>query len=150
MKSEILVSLTLTGLDLKPDKITDKLRINPSKIWYKGDLIYPKGKICYSNNGWSLKSNLESSSELEEHIQSIFKQLQPVWSVLKNLCSLYQTEINCVVYVSEQVPSIHFNPEIIKQIHQLNAALDVDLYVLPENLSQNEQQLLSHDNVSLV
>lgn len=150
MKYEISVSLTLTGLDLQPDEITAKLRISPTKVWHKGDLIHPKGKNCYSDNGWSLKSQLDQSSELEAHLKSIFEQLQPVWTILKEICFLYQTEISCVIYVSEQVPSIHFNPGILGQIHQLNASLDVDLYVLPENFSQNEQQLLSYDNVSLV
>ncbi|PSF39549.1 hypothetical protein C7H19_01805 [Aphanothece hegewaldii CCALA 016] len=145
MKSEISVSLTLTGLDLQPDKITTKLGINPTKIWFKGDLINLKGKIRYSDNGWSLKSQLDESMELEAHIKSIFEQLQPVWKDLKEICFFYQTEISCVVYVSEQVPIIYFNSEILNQIHQLNAALDVDLYILPEP-TQKHQKILNNEN----
>ncbi len=63
-KPEISASLTLTGLDLEPDKITTKLGIVPTKAWRKGDLIHPKAKIRFAENGWSLESQLDKSAEL--------------------------------------------------------------------------------------
>jgi hypothetical protein len=142
MKSEISASFTLTGLDLNPDEITDKLKIIPTKIWRKGDLINPKGKIFYSENGWSLQSQLNQSAELEDHLQWIFEKLQTQWDSVREICSRYYPEISCVIYVSNQVPAIHFSQEILQEVNQLNAEIDVDIYVLPEsNEWINSQEL---------
>lgn len=138
MKSEVSVSLTLTGIDLEPEKITEEIGIKPSEIWRKGELVDPRAIIRYKENGWRLLSPLENSNriadpnDLEILTRSLLEKLQPVWDNVVKTCSQYYTELNCVIYVSDQVPAIHFDADILEKLQQLNAAIDVDLYVLPE------------------
>ncbi|CCQ70045.1 hypothetical protein CWATWH0402_2107 [Crocosphaera watsonii WH 0402] len=60
--------------------------------------------------------------------------------MLQEISNNYDLEISCVVYTDGEVPSIHLDQEIINKSQQINAEIDVDLYVLPENTIENEQQ----------
>ena len=140
MPFEISASLTITGLDFDSQNITDKLGIIPTKTWKIGDLIHPKGPIKRKHNGWVIESNLSKDNEIEDHIKSLFEELHPVWGVLQEISNNYDLEISCVVYTDGEVPSIHLDQEIINKSQQINAEIDVDLYVLPENTIENEQQ----------
>ena len=140
MPFEISASLTITGLDFDSQNITDKLGIIPTKTWKIGDLIHPKGTIKRKHNGWVIESNLSKDNEIEDHIKSLFEELRPVWGVLQEISNNYDLEISCVVYTDGEVPSIHLDQEIINKSQQINAEIDVDLYVLPENTIENEQQ----------
>lgn len=133
MRSEIYAAFTLTGSTLDPVEITAKVGIPPTKTWRTGDLTSPKSKsiMRHEQNGWSLRSRLEKSAELEDHVKSVLEQLQPGWHSLVDVCSHYDAEIECVIYTSER-PAIHFDRPMLEQIAKLNAEIDVDLYVLPE------------------
>jgi len=131
MESEISAFFTLTGLDFEPSEITAKVGIMPSKTWKIGDSIDPRASIRRKHNGWSVKSQLEKSADLEDHIKSVLEQLQPGWLSLIELCKSYYAEIECVIYiVGDDRPAIHFDKHILQQIGELNAEIDVDLYVL--------------------
>ncbi|MBC6481736.1 MAG: DUF4279 domain-containing protein [Hormoscilla sp. GM7CHS1pb] len=129
MESEILASFTLTG-EFDPEEITNKVGIIPSETWRMGELIHPKGTIRHQQNGWSLKSKLEKSAELEDHVKYVLEQLQPGWIPLAELCTQHDAEIDCVIYVNGQVTAIHFDKRIIDLVNKLNAEIDVDLYVI--------------------
>jgi Domain of unknown function (DUF4279) len=101
MESKISASFRLTGIDFDPEEITATVGIIPSKTWRVGDLINPKAAIRYQHNGWSLKSKLENSAELEDHIKSVLEQLQPGWVPLREICSRHYAEIACVIYVTK-------------------------------------------------
>ena len=131
MQSEISASFTLTGLDFEPEEITAKVGIIPSEIWRVGDLISQRATIRHKHNGWSVNSKLEKSADLEDHVQSVLEQLQPGWLSLVELCKRYYAEIECVIYiVGDDRPAIHFDKHIMQQVAELNAEIDVDLYVL--------------------
>ncbi len=140
MAFEILASFTITGLDFEPQNITNKLGVVPKKTWITGDLIHPKGTIKRKHNGWVIESKLSKNNAHEDHIKSLFEQLQPVWTIVQEIGHNYDTEISCVIYTDGEVPAIHLDQEIINKINQINAEIDIDLYVLPENTIQNEQQ----------
>jgi hypothetical protein len=131
MEYEISAAFLLYNFDFDPDEITNLLKISPTKVKRIGDLINPKGTRRYTHNSWRIESKLQKSDGLEEHINSIFEQLQPSWQSLASLCSQYEAEISCIIYInSEQIPAIHFSKDIIRKVHELNAEIDVDLYIL--------------------
>lgn len=57
MNSEVYAEFVLTGTDLNPKDVTSKVGIQPTKTWFKDDLISPRGQIRYEQNGWRLKSH---------------------------------------------------------------------------------------------
>jgi hypothetical protein len=132
MASEISASFTLTGIELDPAEISAKVGITPTASWMKGDLIDPRGVIRYQENGWSIQSTLDKYASLEDHVKSVLEQLQPSWSSLVEVSAQNYAEIDCVIYTRGQAPEMHLDKDILRQISQLNAELDLDLYVLPE------------------
>jgi hypothetical protein len=130
----------LTGVDLNPEEITAKLGITPTKTFLKGDRVHPKGTRTHAVSGWKLGSKLDESAYLEDHINSVLEQLQVNWQVVNELCRRYTPSINCVMYHhyepdGDPGTGMHFDKAILDQIHQLNAEIDFDLYVLPDNAS---------------
>ena len=133
MKFEISVLFELRGSELEPEKITALLGIIPTKTWRVNDLVHPKAGVRRKSNGWSLKSQLDKSAELDEHIKSIFEELQPSWQSLVEICKQYDAMISCTVYRYKLTPFIYFDKDIVRKTAELNAQIDVDLYFLPED-----------------
>jgi hypothetical protein len=141
MTSEISVSFNLTGLDFNPDDLTNKLGINPTKIWRIGDLIHPKTILKRKENGWSLQSQLDKNHLLEEHIKYILNQLESKRNFLQEICSKNYGELSCIIYaINKERPSIHLDQDIIKKVHQLNCEIDIDLYFLPDEINKNRNK----------
>ena len=139
MESEIYAYFMLTGMEFDPDEVTAKVSIKPTETWRKGDLISTRGTRRHKQNGWSVYSKIEKYADLEEHINSVLEQLQPGWIPLRELCKVCEAEISCVIYYrSGSVPAINFDKYIVEKIHQLNATIDVDFYVLPEETASDE------------
>lgn len=137
MPSEIKAEFNLTGINFSPERITSLLGITPSRTWKVGDLI-PKTILCMKHDGWSLATDTEivdDVCDLEKHIQRLLKQLKSSVGKIKEICSRYQldAEISCVVYTPDANPGICFEPDIAKQIADLGAAIDIDLYFLPSD-----------------
>lgn len=139
MESEIYAYFMLTGIELDPDEVTAKLSINPTESWRKGDLINARGTRRHKENGWSVYSKIEKSADLEEHINSVLEQLQAGWIPLLELCKCYAAEIACVIYYRRgSIPAIHFDRDIVAQAAKLNAEIDVDFYILPEESTSDK------------
>lgn len=133
MEFKISVSFELKGSELEPEKITALLGIIPTKTWRVNDLVHPKAGVRRKSNGWSLKSKLDKSAELDEHIKSIFEQLQPSWQSLVEICQQYDAIIDCVAYGYKQIPAICLDKDIVRKTAELNAEIDVDIYFLPND-----------------
>jgi Domain of unknown function (DUF4279) len=133
MSTEISISLSLAEFKCDPDEISTLLGIVPTETWRVDELINPRGTLRYQYNGWALKSQLDTSAGLEEHMESLLKQLEPQWEIFTELGNCYDIEFSCVIYMEfgDQVPAIHFNKDILQKVANLNAEIDVDLYVLP-------------------
>jgi len=133
MGFEISVLFELRGSELEPEKITALLGIIPTKTWRVNDLVHPKAGVRRKSNGWSLKSQLDKSAELDEHIKSIFEELQPSWQSLVEICKQYDALISCAVYGYQQIPAIDLDKDIVRKAAELNAGIDVDVYYLPKD-----------------
>lgn len=139
MLNKISVYLTISDFDFEPEEITAFLGIIPSKTHKKGEPIIPKGNpnYQYKHNHWSLKSLSNDSIELAKHIESIFEQVKEKWQILVDIGNQYYIEIECAIYIyddSEQpIPIIHLDKEITQKLAELNAEIDIDLYVLPQD-----------------
>ena len=64
-------------------------------------------------------------------MRAILERLESGWRSIVELCLRYDAAITCVVksYGGDR-PLISFDKDTIKKIAELNADLDVDLYIL--------------------
>ena len=130
MKSEVTVSFTLTAVDLDPDEVTLMLRQQPTKAWRVGDAIHPNALVRYQQSGWRLASELPSSSTLEDHVRAVLDRLAPVSVAAMELGNRYDAEVTCVMRIfGADRPPLHLPKDLVKRVAELNADVDIDLYV---------------------
>jgi hypothetical protein len=134
MKSELSASFMLLGQEFDPAQVTAWVGLTPSRTWRIGDLVQPPAILRHKRNGWVLDSTLPASADLEEHVKSVLERLQPSWAVLVELALQYDTVISCVVYsYGGDRPAMHFDKDIVKRAAELNAAIDIDLYIFDDD-----------------
>lgn len=138
MATEILTEFTLTGIGFDPDEVTTLLGIKPTETWRLGDLIQ-NTFLHHKHDGWCLSTGQEeldeqNSIDVPRQVRFIFEQLQPYTSKLKDVCARFRldVELTCVVYIEGDRPAIHFDSDVVRWLAELNAEIDVDLYVLPD------------------
>jgi hypothetical protein len=142
MKPEISVALTLTGSDLNPDDITSRLDLEPTRTWRLGDQIL-NTSLKREHGGWSLSTDRKPVIDLQDQLDLILREVQAQTDALNELANErnFNVELACVIYVSDETPVIHFDAEVVELLAELNAEIDIDLYVLP-----SEEQSSSAEN----
>jgi hypothetical protein len=134
MNHKIFVAFRLMNFDCTPEEITSKIGIVPAESWRAGELVTKKGSMKHESNGWEVDSHAPRFEDLETHVKSVLEQLKPSWSSLVEISAQCYTEISCTIYIysEAQVPAIHFDKDIVQQLAELNADIDIDLYILTD------------------
>jgi hypothetical protein len=128
--NKISVALLVAGLDFDPDEITKHIGLPPSETHRFGEPI-GRTKAVYKLNMWRLRSRLSNTTGIQEQIKDVLDQLSPVWSSARAVSQRYQTELECVVYVYDHMPELHFDAATVDLLAQLNCDIDLDIYVMP-------------------
>lgn len=102
--------------------------LQPERSWHIGDQR-PKTRIMEKENGWLLSSGLEESASLEEHLAALLEKLQPISGRIASVASIANIELSCAIY-SETQPALSFGSDVIREVANLRASLDVDIYVI--------------------
>ncbi len=129
MSTKITVHFTITGR-FDPNEVTKRLGMNPSKAWKFGDTIQ-KTLTTYKHDGWKLSTEEIDSLDLNEPLNQIWEIIQPHKTEIIDICNdlSLETEFSCVVEVEEdEYPTLHFDSEMIKQISELKADIDIDIF----------------------
>jgi hypothetical protein len=131
MRSEISASYMLSGTDLDPAAITAATGIQPTSSRRAGDWItYPRRTFRAAAGRWSVESRLPLSASLDAHLNDVFGQLSLGWAALVRVGLSYEAEISCVVRsFGGDRPAIGFDRDVVRRTGELNADIDVDLYV---------------------
>ena len=126
-RNKMYAYFSLNGFACEPGEITHLIGLNPSETWKAGEFI-GKSTRRHEMNGWRLKSRLDEPIWLEKHVQDVIAQLIPNWPDVVRLCVQYEAMMNCVCYIYDAFPVIHFGRETVKYAAGLNAWIDVDYY----------------------
>lgn len=133
MAAQISAAFTLTGIGFDPDEVSRILGLIPTKVWRYGNQIQ-NTLLKREHDGWSLSTELSERGDLSKQVNIILEILYEKSHDIKKICEDFNIngEISCVIYAKlEELPEIHFSHEIIRKASELNAEIDVDLYVLP-------------------
>ena len=134
MPDEIRVQLSLTGFAHDPRKLTEIIGLTPSKTWVAGEPV-ERSKRTYESNGWRVTAP-QRVDEVEAGVDALFDHLAPRWENLRNVSRECRVELGVVVYAERQVPAIHFRDDQIRQLTELSAKIDVDVYCLGDARSR--------------
>jgi hypothetical protein len=132
-QDEIKVYLKITGFECSPDEISNIIDINPTKTWLKNEVIHKRALIRHKENGWILQSGLPRDTPIKIQIEDLLGVVLPRKQLFQKLPQGSKIAIYCVVYSTLGRPDISLEPEMVKAIAELGAALDFDLYQLPND-----------------
>jgi hypothetical protein len=127
---ECHVELRILGFDGPPEAISTALGVEPTRSWMANDPAV-KGPLR-RRNGWILKSSLPVETEPAEQVTSILRRLPKGLLGLSSIKGGWNASVLCAVYLASGTPPLFFEPSTLATIAGLGAALDIDLYVLPD------------------
>lgn len=131
MHSEIRTAFILSGPNVLADEITATLGTAPTKTWKIGDPFDPRASPLRADGGWQLDSGLPPSAELERQVRELRRLLEPAQTALAGLCARHDAMLSCAIYSYEgDRPAIHLDRDLVRFFAELNASIDIDLYVL--------------------
>ena len=120
----------LTGHGYDPDIITQALGIQPTYTWRAGERV-PNSLVRYKHDGWSLTNGPVESLDVQEVARPLLTSLLPLVDTLADLTEQLgvEAELAYTVRMGGEVPAIHFDREMLGAINQLQAEVDIDLYL---------------------
>lgn len=126
--SEVIVRLKITSPTTSASAITAALGVEPDRAWSIGD-ARPRTTIKETVNGWLIGSGMARSESLEVQINRLLRKADIFKGRLEKLPKDCEIELSCVIYSRNQ-PALNLAPETIRQIGEMRAGLDIDVYVL--------------------
>lgn len=114
--------------DFEPSELTEKLQIQPTATWHKGDTI--RQNLYCKETCWRLKTRHVITYDFNNVFIELMTILNGKVDILRNyveknnLC----VKIYPVIVISDTMPSIIIDPEIQKILLSLNATLEFDMY----------------------
>jgi hypothetical protein len=130
MKTEIKASLGFTDFPMSPQDLTKELGIEPTNSWRTGE-IGTMSKLPMKNNGWELGSGLELSRDFESHLKALLDKIRPYKENFIDAGKKYPAILSCIVYIyGQDRPFVGFESTSVKELAELNATIDIDLYIL--------------------
>jgi hypothetical protein len=127
MKQEIIVYLRLLSDNNSPEEISSRIKISSAKSWKQGEKNQTT-KMLYQENGWEIKSNLGDEIDVVKKIVDVLSLIEPYKKEINLLKENWDVEIACVIYYSEPSPPLNFDASLLRQIGEVGASLDIDIY----------------------
>jgi len=127
---KVVVSFRIMEFTCSHREITKALGMQPTMTWVPGDKVR-NTRLVHKENGWSIDINLADATDLHEHVERLLSEVHPFHQELARLCGDYYAELVCIFYLAgDERPEIHFTPQQLRKLADLNAHIDVDLYCL--------------------
>lgn len=129
-QTEVIARFSITDLDCDPEKMTERLRVQPTKIWRVGDeRSKPGSGLIFENSGWRIESDLPRTKPVRDHVANLLQRMAPGWSALKQISAGYYIELALAITMrGGDRPELHFDAADIGKLAEVNAHIDVDLY----------------------
>ena len=128
---KIVVSFRIMEFMCSHGEITKALGIQPTTTWSPGEKVR-NTRLVHQEKGWSIDINLADTIDWHEHVERLLSEVHPFQQDLARICGDYYAELACIFYLAgDDRPEIHFTPQQLRKLADLNAHIDVDLY-LPE------------------
>lgn len=131
-KTKVMVYFTAYADHFDLSEVTQKLGINPTKSWLKGDII--REKLRRKNTAWEFSTGYVESLDVNEQMSQIINKLKdkvPVLLDLKKRNGLEYGIIIVIVINNGYTPALGFDNSAIEFLHLIGADVDIDLYANP-------------------
>jgi len=133
MVTSILCRFKLTGLDFDPDDVAPRVGLKPTETWRVGDQVQ-RTLIRMNHSGVMWALGVQESLDVGAQISTLLEWLAPFLPQINDVRSEYQldAQVSCEIWIGDTTPSVHFDRELLRKIDGLEAAVDIDMHVLPD------------------
>lgn len=128
-KTHIFVRLLLVSDHLPPKVIENVIGIPTADHWVKGEIRKPK-RVPDIENRCVIHSGLDKECELDEHMEALLRIVKPVASKIESFSKSNFVQVSIAIYSEPDAfgPPLNFSRETMRQMTDLGASLDIDLY----------------------
>ena len=127
----INIELSIVGDDFDIELVSKELDIEPTEIKKKGELL-PNKKNRNIETSWSFMTGLEKSLDVRIQLCKLMDIFYKKIDKLKEICLYFNTKVFVSILIivkNQQTPSLHFRKEEILFFNEINAELDIDIYI---------------------
>ncbi len=124
------VTFVLTG-DFSPEAITEFTGLTPTKTARAGEVVRGDRGHTREHSAWEIRAGTNEAVSVGEQMKELVQILEPGWPMLVELGKRHESGFRIRVYIYDpQGPEVYFEKEVLQQIGQLAAYIDLDLYCL--------------------
>ncbi len=131
-QTSIKVYLLIFGDAFDPNVLTNLVELTPTAIGIKGQAVDEKG-INYKDTFWEFSVGPLISLSFEEVCDILLDAINGSESIVFQFMKVHNLSAKFVIVVEiadGQAPALYFNRTFLKTIEQLEAEIDIDMYVL--------------------
>jgi hypothetical protein len=127
-ENECYAYFTVDG-SFDPAQITQSVGIAPTSTWRLGDLN-PRTHYERKFSRWNLRSRLEDTASLEEHIADVLNQLDANSTGFRKISVELKGTMQLVAYFHRDYPGLNFKHDLIERLAEYSLGMDFDFYYL--------------------
>lgn len=129
MGTSVLSSFTLTGPSFDPEDITRRIGLEPTKTWKTGNRVQGT-QIRRKHSGWVWSMPRGESLDLGKQVAALLERLGPFISRINEVREELGLDAEiCAIYIEGQTPAVHFDRSVMSVVNQLEAEIDLDIYL---------------------
>jgi len=130
-KTNMMIDFSIIGDEFNPHLITEKLQIEPTEQYTKGDknkLDFERQETC-----WSISTDYVETMYISELIDKLLSKLASKRDILIHLKEELGLEFKFFIVINienNNKPTIYLDKKIIEFANSLEAEFDFDLYIM--------------------
>lgn len=124
-------SLRISSETLRPEGISEKLCLTPTRTHAKGE---PRGRHAdpawpvWAQSLWLLESPLGDDCAAEQHLKWLVETVEPKLSALRELSKTHRVDLFCAFSSESGQGGFTLDASILQRISRLEIPLTLDLY----------------------
>jgi hypothetical protein len=125
---ELRVLFCLLG-HFDPDSLSSGIGVSADRTWRAGDLRIPNSIVKHDSAGWCIEAPKQNGWDLEPVVVQLLDRLKPARSEIRAVQQKFalRSQLSCIVYAADQVPSLAFGSDVIARLADLQASIDIDV-----------------------
>ena len=122
--------------DFQLDDVTKRLGVQPTKTWQVGERVkpnHPINQLVRSYTGWRFEIDTKESLDTEDVLRPLLEVFQSKTNTINQLKEELTLDIHLELVIqihNMNTPGLVIYPEFSKFAAEINAFLDIDIYVL--------------------
>ena len=136
---EIHVALEVRSLEVDPSEITERVGLQPSRSWRRGD---DKGTRTHRDNGWVLTTTPRPAWDFADPMAELLGWIEPSRKGIRDLIGSrpVSVRLSLVGYLGTDAPAIYLENGLIERIARLGLDLNVDLHLMGPSESDDVEE----------